>query len=629
MYGFVNRALQDLVIQGYGPDVWKEILEKANLDLGDSREFNERRIYDDQNTSDLLIVAEDVIGLSKNAILERFGDAFFEHCIGSGYDSMIRSLGGNLMDFFNSLDGLHEQLLLLYPGMRPPSFRAKQHNINMKLELVYTSERSGLEYMVVGLVKTVASKLYGIQVNVELASMSSKDQSWAMFYVLPQHQDEMKYILPTDTTLERTMKELSIMTLSSRIGTAAFCRACPFHAVFDQRMVIYQAGISLCRVLPAVRVGKSKLTDIFESIRPPIKLTFDNILQYINKVYVIKTKSGLLDSASLSTVSEDDYGNLESPSMRFRGQMMYLPECNSIMFLASPSVVNLDGLNEKGLYMSDIPIHDATRDLILLSEQHNAEFKLSQRLEILTDKLQQTSRELENEQQLNDRLLYSILPASVANDLRLRKPVNANKYEIVTIMFSGIVDFTNYCNKIKEPMEIVEMLNEVYTEFDQLTDSNDDIYKVETVGDKYMAVSGLPTRCDKHALNIANLALDMIDISKGMKAKGIQLQVTIGIHSGEVVAGVVGQKKPRYCLFGNTVNLTSRTETTGLKGKINVSEYAYRCLLVQPHEQFVFKKRGPVVMKGKKEPMITYILQRNDKYQPDGAEQDISLQQLE
>lgn len=114
----------------------------------------------------------------------------------------------------------------------------------------------------------------------------------------------------------------------------------------------------------------------------------------------------------------------------------------------------------------------------MLSEQHNAEFKLSQRLEILTDKLQQTSRELQSEQQLTDRLLYSILPASVANDLRLMKPVMAKKYEIVTILFSGIVNFSSYCNETKEPMEIVELLNEVYVKFDSLADDNDEVYKV-------------------------------------------------------------------------------------------------------------------------------------------------------
>lgn len=587
-------------------------MKKANLDLGETGEFNQRRIYDDQNTFDLLRVVSEVLGLSQNYILEKFGEIFFGHIQDAGYEKMLENLGCNLKDFFNSLDAVHEHLLYVFPGMRTPSFRAKDTPDGSGIELLYYSERSGLEYMVVGMVKAVASKVFNCDVNIEVCTATNRKSTWSKLLISPENYADMALLKQHDKQIQKMEKKLELVTLSSRISTQTFCQACPFHIIFDNKMVIYQAGISLTRVLPSVRVGQTKLDTVFEAIRPHIPLTFDHILQFINKVYVIKTKEGLLDSATLTTVSEDDIGSLELPTMRFRGQMVYLPECDSIMFLCSPSVLNLDGLNEIGLYLSDIPIHDATRDLILLSEQHNAESHLSQRLEILTDKLQQTARELQHEQQLTDRLLYSILPTSVANDLRLKRPVMAKKYEMVTVMFSGIVDFTHYCNQSSEPMEIVELLNDTYTKFDHLADKNNEVFKVETVGDKYMAVSGLPTRCSGHAINIANLALDMIDIVQEVNTHGRKMQITIGIHSGEVVAGVVGQKKPRYCLFGNTVNLTSRTETTGLRGKINVTEFTYRSLLCEPHHNFVFKKRGPVTMKGKPEPMITFILQRKN-----------------
>ena len=134
-----------------------------------------------------------------------------------------------------------------------------------------------------------------------------------------------------------------------------------------------------------------------------------------------------------------------------------------------------------GLYLSDIPIHDATRDLILLSEHRNAECALTQRLQIVTDKLQQTARELKKEQQLADKLLYSILPPSVANELRLKRPVKASKFEVVTVLFSGIVNFSQYCNDITEPMEIVSLLNNVYLTFDNLMDTYEDVYKVKII----------------------------------------------------------------------------------------------------------------------------------------------------
>ncbi|CAH2210166.1 jg4839, partial [Pararge aegeria aegeria] len=98
---------------------------------------------------------------------------------------------------------------------------------------------------------------------------------------------------------------------------------------------------------------------------------------------------------------------------------------------------------------------------------------------------------------------------------------------------------------------------------------------VETVGDKYMAVSGLPEYKVAHAKHISLLALEMMDLSRTVTVDGEPVGITIGIHSGEVVTGVIGHRMPRYCLFGNTVNLTSRCETTGVPGTINVSEDTY------------------------------------------------------
>lgn len=169
--------------------------------------------------------------------------------------------------------------------------------------------------------------------------------------------------------------------------------------------------------------------------------------------------------------------------MRLKGQMLHIPEFDLILFLCSPSVLNIEDLNRCGFYLSDIPPHDATRDLVMLSEQFEAEYQLTKNLEILTDKLQQTYRELETEKKKTDTLLYSVLPPSVANELRHGKPIPAKKYESVTILFSGIVGFSSFCAKnsdSKGAMKIVNLLNCIYTTFDVLTDprKNPNVYKV-------------------------------------------------------------------------------------------------------------------------------------------------------
>ncbi|XDV14993.1 hypothetical protein PO909_015148 [Leuciscus waleckii] len=133
-------------------------------------------------------------------------------------------------------------------------------------------------------------------------------------------------------------------------------------------------------------------------------------------------------------------------------------------------------------------------------------------------------------------LLYSVLPPSVANELRHKRPVPAKRYDNVTILFSGIVGFNAFCSKhasAEGAIKIVNLLNDIYTRFDILTDSrkNPYVYKVETVGDKYMTVSGLPEPCTHHAKSICHLALDMMEIAGQVKVDEDPVQgPVLGAH---------------------------------------------------------------------------------------------------
>ncbi|XP_011499391.1 PREDICTED: guanylate cyclase soluble subunit beta-1 isoform X2 [Ceratosolen solmsi marchali] len=483
--------------------------------------------------------------------------------------------------------------------MRAPSFRCTERSEDGALILHYYSDRPGLEYIVIGIVKTVAKKLHGTDIDMQI--LKTKVECDHVQFLITEQSYPGIAIKPTITDLE-------CLSVEPKVSPATFCQAFPFHLMFNRDLRIIQTGCTIIRVIPQVCSRNCKLNDILLTVRPHLELTFENILSHINTVYVLRTKKGVMQ-----VNASEEYSDL-----RLKGQMLYVSESDSVIFLCYPSVMNLDDLTKRGLYLSDVPLHDATRDLVLMSEQFEADYKLTRNLELLTDKLQQTYRELDGEKQKTDRLLYSVLPISVANELRHSRPIPARKYDCVTLLFSGIVGFSAYCaahTDASGAMKIVKMLNELYIAFDILTDPkrNPNVYKVETVGDKYMAVSGLPEPCSSHARCIARLALDMMDLAADeVKIDGEPVKITIGIHSGEVVTGVIGHRMPRYCLFGNTVNLTSRTETTGEPGKINVSEdaYGYLCLQENQDPQFLLEYRGPVTMKGKSEPMNVWFLSR-------------------
>ncbi|XP_038586894.1 atrial natriuretic peptide receptor 1-like [Micropterus salmoides] len=155
-----------------------------------------------------------------------------------------------------------------------------------------------------------------------------------------------------------------------------------------------------------------------------------------------------------------------------------------------------------------------------------------------------------------------------------------------------IVGFTQLSSS-STPYQVVDLLNKLYTTFDDIID-NYDVYKVETIGDAYMVVSGVPKENGiLHASEIASMALDLVGVCRTFRIPhkpNTQLQIRAGIHSGPVVAGVVGTKMPRYCLFGDTVNTASRMESTSLALKIQCSSSVF--YLLEEIGGYVLRERG-------------------------------------
>ena len=318
-----------------------------------------------------------------------------------------------------------------------------------------------------------------------------------------------------------------------------------------------------------------------------------------------------------------------------------LESMTDIILVIDPKTINIDiaPTNPQRLYAPDIDIISATIEQFLIGE--NAGTFLSQIHQALETKQtinfeynlqveqneywfsasiapisedsviwvardisdrKKAEAELRLEKERSELLLLNILPEPIATRLKEDSSVIAESFNEVTIMFADLVGFTSLSTKL-QPIELVNLLNEIFSTFDQLVEELG-LEKIKTIGDAYMVAGGLPIPRNDHAEAIADLALTLLNVMQKFQLSiGEKLQIRIGINTGIVVAGVIGKKKFIYDLWGDAVNVASRMESHGIPGQIQVTEATYQRL----KHKYLFEKREPIHVKGKGK-MTTYFL---------------------
>ena len=226
--------------------------------------------------------------------------------------------------------------------------------------------------------------------------------------------------------------------------------------------------------------------------------------------------------------------------------------------------------------------------------------------------LAQKNQIIEIERERSENLLLNILPEATASELKIHGKAQAKQYESVTVLFTDFKSFTQIAEKLP-PEELVAELDECFREFDRITGLHG-VEKIKTIGDAYMCAGGLPLPNVTHPVDVVSLALDMLSFmekhAEKRRAKGLPVfEIRIGIHTGPVVAGIVGSRKFAYDIWGDTVNLASRMESSGQPGKINISGRTYD--LIKDH--FHCSPRGKVQAKNKGE-LDMYFVEGRPSY---------------
>ncbi|KAM9143685.1 guanylate cyclase soluble subunit alpha-1 isoform 2-T5 [Pangshura tecta] len=507
---------------------------KENRKYGEREDF-EKIVTDHANAA----------GVPVETVKEYLGEELFKICYEED-EHILGVVGGTLKDFLNSFNTLLKQ-----------SGHCQEADKKSKLEeasiLCLEKDQDFLNVycffpkkitslILPGIIKAAAHILYETEVEVMLMPPCFRNdctefinQPYLLYSVL---------VKSTRPSLSPCKPQSSLV-----ISASLFCKTFPFHFMFDKDMAVLQVGNGIRRLLNRREfLANPNFEEYFEILTPRINCTFSGIMTMLNMQFTVRVKRW------------DNAVKKSSRVMDLKGQMIYIFESSAILFLGSPCVDRLEDFTGRGLYLSDIPIHNALRDVVLIGEQARAQDGLKKRLGKLKATLEMAHQALEEEKKKTVDLLCSIFPG-----------------------------FTAICAQCS-PMQVITMLNELYTRFDYQCGELD-VYKVETIGDAYCVAGGLHKESETHAVQIALMALKMMELSdEVMSPHGEPIKMRIGLHSGSVFAGVVGVKMPRYCLFGNNVTLANKFESCSIPRKINVSPTTYR--LLKEYPDFVFTPRS-------------------------------------
>ncbi|XP_060531706.1 head-specific guanylate cyclase isoform X1 [Cylas formicarius] len=491
----------------------------------------------------------------------------------------FRCLGGDLKEFLTTLDGVHDVLKYQENVNEMDHHETEAAFVcnaidDTNIQLDFTTERPVVAYLLAGSLKAIARLLYSTHAEVRL-TQCSQDKKYFRFHIhrLRPHNE--------CNHLRQNIKSTLDAKDNLQMGVPTFCKAFPWHFVIDRRLELVQLGSGFMRLFGRfLKTCGTSVATYFAFNRPrSITLSFNEIVKRANTPFVL----------ALKRIPGDRLYQAEN--LELKGQMVHCPESDSILFIGSPFIDGLEGLTGSSLFISDIPLHDATRDVILVGEQARAQDGLRRRMDKLKSSIEEGNRAVDKEREKNVSLLHLIFPPDIAKRLWLGETIEAKTHEDVTMLFSDIVGFTSICSTAT-PMMVINMLQELYNQFDVFCGQLD-VYKVETIGDAYCVAGGLHKDTRTHVQQITWMAMRMIETcSYHQTHDGQPIRMRIGIHTGSVLAGVVGVKMPRYCMFGHNVTIANKFESGSEPLRINVSPTTYERLITTPGFSFEPRDRS-------------------------------------
>ncbi|KAM3719544.1 Soluble guanylate cyclase gcy-36 [Dirofilaria immitis] len=537
-------------------------------------------------------------------------------------------MGRFATNFFNELDSLHHFIsFAIYKNTtRGPLFRCEKCEDGSILLHYYTNHH-GIHPFVKGAARKVAKNFFAMEIKITLTELSKcnvryKNSVYEQEHAVYKVKDITQCGLLWNESTELKNENNAIL----QVNKVDFISLQPYHFIADRHCNLIQCGKGFYQHISMELLSPgTPLECIFDIIWPQISFNFDIIHKFINTMFILQLRT---------IINDEQFSNIRmrtnrKKNLKLKGQIMILGHENRFLYIGSPDLSTISELFEYGIRLETMPLHDFTRDVILLNQQRLSNVEKNMQLQATNTEMEEKTRGMKFERVKAEALLCQLLPTFVATQLIHGKKMDACEYEEVTVMFGDIPNFHNIVLGCK-PEQAIALLNELFIKLDRLVDKHS-VFKVETTDDTYMTVGGIPEQTDNHCEILCHVALGMIletrSITDPVTEKPLQLR--LGINSGPVVAGIIGKKMPRYCLFGDTVNTASRMNSHGVAGKIHCSKASFEC--AQRTGKFIFEYRGMTKIKNKGA-METYFLKASIKksiWEITGIERDVNKHSID
>lgn len=425
----------------------------------------------------LVLIGQELISLNFHGLMER----------------AFRCLGTDLQELLESLNSVYD--VLKDDTADDTGFICAAEG-----ELIFISERPIIAWLLLGALQVLTKSLFHFEADIQ---MVPDEQDFKKYHY--QFRSVPRDVPPTEVPEMANSREINSMMLS---------RFAPWHFIMNRDMEFVQLGSGFNKLFRKyLKTFGRKVTTYLQFKRPKeLVVEFYEISRRTNTPFM------------LSLCSPTGCDSFYAKDLDIKGQMTFCAQTDTILFIGSPFLDSLEGLTKNGLYISDIPLFDATREVILVGEQARAQDGLRRRMDKLKSSIEEANSAVAQERKKNVSLLHLIFPAEIAENLWDGSTVDAKTYSNVTLLFSDIVGFTSVCSTAS-PFQVINMLESLYKDFDAFC-GYFDVYKVETIGDAYCVAGGLHRQNEYDAHMVAWMALRMINAcAKHHTPDGINIQV--------------------------------------------------------------------------------------------------------